>query len=167
MSDGMLHDRGADAVVTAAWQPGRAGSDLRDVIQAVREVVDLIRHTSVTRLQLSVGDMSLDIECAAAPATDRIVGASVPAEPLRPAAQPDRMRLVAPIMGVFHRRPGPGQPPFVEVGQRVEAGQQVAIVEAMKVMNPVVADLAGVVRQVHVDDGEVVEFEQLLMSLEP
>ncbi|WP_422770160.1 acetyl-CoA carboxylase biotin carboxyl carrier protein [Plantactinospora sp. WMMC1484] len=75
--------------------------------------------------------------------------------------------VTAPLMGVFYRCPGPDQPPFAEVGQRVEAGDQVAIVEAMKMMNPVVTDRGGIVRAVHATDGDVVEYDQPLLSIEP
>ena len=75
--------------------------------------------------------------------------------------------VVAPLMGVFFRAPAPDRPPFVAVAERVEIGQQIAVIEAMKLMNPVLADRAGVVREVHVADGEVVEFDQPLISIEP
>jgi len=75
--------------------------------------------------------------------------------------------VLAPLVGVFYRSPSPGAPPFVEVGQPVTAGQQLAVVEAMKMMNEVVAETAGVVREVHVADAEIVEFGQRLFTIAP
>jgi acetyl-CoA carboxylase biotin carboxyl carrier protein len=73
----------------------------------------------------------------------------------------------APLVGTFYASPSPGADPIVRVGDEVEAGQTLAIVEAMKLMNPIVADGPGVVREVLVGDAESVEYEQVLMLLEP
>jgi acetyl-CoA carboxylase biotin carboxyl carrier protein len=70
-------------------------------------------------------------------------------------------------VGTFYGAPQPGAKPFVEVGDTVEAGQAVCIVEAMKMMNEVVAGETGKVAEIAVDNGEWVEFEQVLMYLEP
>jgi acetyl-CoA carboxylase biotin carboxyl carrier protein len=75
-------------------------------------------------------------------------------------------RVTAPTVGVFYRAPEPGAPPFVSEGDVVGAGQQVAIVEAMKLMIPVEADRAGRVVEVLAADGEPVEFGQPLVVLE-
>lgn len=74
--------------------------------------------------------------------------------------------VTAPIVGTFYRAPQPGAEPFVEVGQRVEAGQNLAIVEAMKLMNPIKSEWAGTVREVLVADGQSVEFGQPLMFID-
>ncbi|SRR6266508_2953292 len=143
--------------------------DLDTVICGTREVVELLRQTPVTRFRLSIGELSLDIECAA-PAADAPRAATAPGGSDVAAAEgpvPHQLTVSAPLMGVFYRRPAPDKDPFVEIGQRVEAGEQVAIVEAMKMMNSVVAIRAGIVREIHVEDGEVVEFDQMLISLEP
>ncbi len=71
------------------------------------------------------------------------------------------------LVGTFYRQGEPGAPPFVEVGDVVEEGQDVAIIEAMKVMNHIQADRAGRVAEILVENGEMVEFEQRLIILEP
>jgi acetyl-CoA carboxylase biotin carboxyl carrier protein len=73
----------------------------------------------------------------------------------------------APLVGTFYVAPTPDADPFVVVGDEVEAGQTLAIVEAMKLMNPIVADEPGVVSEVRVGDAESVEFDQILMLLRP
>jgi acetyl-CoA carboxylase biotin carboxyl carrier protein len=75
-------------------------------------------------------------------------------------------RITAPLVGTHYRAAGPGDPPFVEVGDVVAAGQQVAIVEAMKLMNPVEADRSGTVTAVLAQDGEMVEYGQPLVELD-
>jgi acetyl-CoA carboxylase biotin carboxyl carrier protein len=79
----------------------------------------------------------------------------------------NRIAVLAPLVGTFYEAAGPGQKPFVEVGQTVEAGETVCIVEAMKLMNEVAASEGGKVAEIVVQNGERVEFEQVLMYLEP
>jgi acetyl-CoA carboxylase biotin carboxyl carrier protein len=89
-------------------------------------------------------------------------------EPLPPSPQPDGfVRVEAPMVGVFYRAPQPGAPPFVQEGDTVAQGQTLCILEAMKLMNEIKADAAGIVRTIHVGNAEPVEFGQLLFELEP
>jgi acetyl-CoA carboxylase biotin carboxyl carrier protein len=78
-----------------------------------------------------------------------------------------RIPVLAPLVGTFYRSSQPGAKPFAEVGEVVEAGKPVCIVEAMKMMNEVVAGETGKVAEIAVENGEWVEFEQVLMYLEP
>ena len=77
------------------------------------------------------------------------------------------VRIEAPMVGTFYRAPQPGAPPFVEEGQPIGAGQTVCILEAMKLMNEVKSDVEGIVRAIHVENAQPVEFGQLLFELEP
>jgi acetyl-CoA carboxylase biotin carboxyl carrier protein len=79
----------------------------------------------------------------------------------------NRIPVLAPLVGTFYTAPKPGAKPFVEVGDSVDAGQPVCIVEAMKMMNEVVAGESGKVAEIAAENGEWVEFEQVLMYLEP
>ncbi|AVT36092.1 biotin/lipoyl-containing protein [Plantactinospora sp. BB1] len=179
----------AGAAVPAGAGPGDAA--LRGAVRAAAEVAELVRDPAIRRVRVRVADVQIEVE-GAEPGREAVVtvtgdpavtgaalsavpGAAVAAVPgaavaavataVAPAA--GTVPVTAPLMGVFYRSPGPDQPPFAEIGQRVEAGDQVAIVEAMKMMNPVLTDRAGIVRAVHVTDGEVVEYEQPLLSIEP
>lgn len=87
--------------------------------------------------------------------------------PAVPAQAAAGVQVTAPSIGVFWRSPEPGSPPFVEVGQRVEAGQEMCIVEVMKLMNRVQAPVAGVVSTVHVGNGEAVEPATALFTIAP
>ncbi|WP_043840756.1 acetyl-CoA carboxylase biotin carboxyl carrier protein [Amycolatopsis taiwanensis] len=73
----------------------------------------------------------------------------------------------APLVGTFYTAPQPGAPPFVSAGDTVEKGQTLAIIEAMKLMNPLLAECAGTVEKVLVPNGEAVEFDQALIVLAP
>jgi acetyl-CoA carboxylase biotin carboxyl carrier protein len=90
--------------------------------------------------------------------------------PMEEAGAPEldgRHPIKAPLVGTFYRASQPGASPFVNEGDMVEVGQTVGIVEAMKLMNQVLADQAGKVAEIVVDDGAWVEFEQVLIYLEP
>jgi acetyl-CoA carboxylase biotin carboxyl carrier protein len=92
-----------------------------------------------------------------------------PAAPPAPAAPVDAVGTViaSPSVGLFWRAPSPSSPPFVEVGARVSAGDTVGIVEVMKLMNHVVAPVGGSVTAIHVANGDMVEFGQPLVVVDP
>ncbi|HVX32216.1 MAG TPA: biotin/lipoyl-containing protein, partial [Solirubrobacterales bacterium] len=75
--------------------------------------------------------------------------------------------VASPSVGVFWRSPEPGATPFVDVGQAVEVGQTLCIVEVMKLMQHVVADVAGTIAAIHVENGDNVEFGTPLFSIDP
>jgi acetyl-CoA carboxylase biotin carboxyl carrier protein len=99
---------------------------------------------------------------AAAPAGGQ---PSAGAEP-RPAAPPLR-EVKSPMVGTFYKAPEPGAEPYAKVGSRVSPGQTVCIIEAMKIMNEIEAEVGGVVREVCVDDAQPVEFGQVLFRVDP
>lgn len=79
---------------------------------------------------------------------------------------PNGTAVTSPIVGVFYAAPGPEKEPFVRVGDRVEAGQVIGIVEAMKLMNEIQSDVSGVVTKICVQDGEGVEYGQPLIYVQ-
>jgi biotin carboxyl carrier protein len=101
------------------------------------------------------------------------VGEGAAPAPAEPGAPPDgngdagTVAVVAPVMGTFYRRPGPDAEPFVEVGATVAADTTVAIVELMKLMNPVAAGVAGRVVEICAVDGDAVEQGEVLLRVEP
>ena len=100
---------------------------------------------------------------AAAPA------ATTPASPppAATATRSDLLEITAPMVGTFYRAPAPGEAPFIEVGNRIEVGQTVCILEAMKLMNELEAEVSGEVVEILVDNGTPVEFGQVLMRVRP
>ena len=83
------------------------------------------------------------------------------------AAGPNVRKVTAPVVGVFYRAPAPGADPFVEIGSRVSAGDPLCILEAMKLMNEINTDYAGVVSNILVENGELVSLGQELFWIEP
>jgi oxaloacetate decarboxylase alpha subunit len=136
--------------------------------------VRLVQDTGVGEITIEEDGMRVTVrrtaEVAAAPhvVTPAPFGPSEPAE-LPPVEPRDDgvIRVEAPMVGVFYRAPSPGAPPFVDVGDAVSVGQTLCILEAMKLMNEVKADREAVVRAIHVDNAQPVEFGQLMFELEP
>jgi acetyl-CoA carboxylase biotin carboxyl carrier protein len=188
MTETMPSDAGAPPAsppaVPPPHVPSASAEALDEAIHGAAGLVDMLRGSPATRLRIDLGELSLEIQTGAvpgpatpAPASPVPVAADRPAQAPPPAAQAAavetadppatyRHRIVAPLIGAFYRSPTPGEPPFVMVGDQVEAGQQLAIIEAMKLMNALVTDRAGVVAEIHVEEGAVVEFDQLVMSIE-
>jgi acetyl-CoA carboxylase biotin carboxyl carrier protein len=158
--------------------PASAEADDTSARALREEVVELARALpgELRRLTVRNGACEIEVEWSA----DRPPAAAAPVAPAPAAAAPGAAppaaadglpegttAVRAPLVGTFYASPSPGADPFVRVGDEVEAGQTLAIVEAMKLMNPIVADGPGVVREVLVGDAESVEYEQVLMLLEP
>jgi len=84
-----------------------------------------------------------------------------------PTSEPKWVEIVSPMVGTFYRAPAPDEPPFVAVGDRIAIGQTVCIIEAMKLMNEVEAEVAGEAIEILVENGEPVEYNQPLMRILP
>jgi acetyl-CoA carboxylase biotin carboxyl carrier protein len=114
----------------------------------------------------NIGDLARYVTVA--PTTAPAVGNSAKS-PAEPAADPDAgLHLVkSPIVGTYYGSPSPGAAPFVSPGERVEKGQVICIVEAMKLMNEIESDVAGEIVKCLVSNGQPIEFGQPLFSVRP
>jgi acetyl-CoA carboxylase biotin carboxyl carrier protein len=83
------------------------------------------------------------------------------------AAAPQLKEIRSPMVGTFYKAPEPGAEPYIKVGNRVTPGQTVCIIEAMKIMNEIEAEIAGTVREILVEDSQPVEFGQVLFRVDP
>lgn len=131
----------------------------------VRRAAQLEAATAapVRRMKIQSDGMTVEIEWSVEGGAPR-PPAPPPAEK-EPTAEEGTVTVTAPAVGVFYRAPEPGAEPFVKVGDRVAPGQQVGILEAMKLMNPIEADQAGVITEILVDNETPVEYGQPLMLL--
>jgi acetyl-CoA carboxylase biotin carboxyl carrier protein len=106
-------------------------------------------------------------EQAAGPPPPPVAAAAEP-QPVAPKAPGDGLSDIrSPMVGTFYRSASPESPPFVEVGSRVAKGQPLCILEAMKLMNELESEVAGVVREILVENAEPVEYGQVLFRIEP
>ena len=151
-------------------------------IRKIKKLIELVEESGITELEVSEEEGSVRISRAtvAAPANVQYsIPAAVPAPvaapaapaaaPAAPAAAPEEVaghKIRSPMVGTFYRSPSPEAKAFVEVGQTVKVGDELCIVEAMKMMNRIEADKAGVVKAILVNDGEPVEFDEPLIIIE-
>jgi oxaloacetate decarboxylase (Na+ extruding) subunit alpha len=158
--------RGDESLVGGAVDQARA--------ERIREVVRIVQESGVAELTIEEEDglrVSVRRTDEAArdltPTVPALLGAEEPEEvPVVPPSD-GLVRVESPMVGTFYRAPQPGAAPFVEEGEPVGAGQTLCILEAMKLMNEVKSDIDGIVRAIHVENAQAVEFGQLLFELEP
>ncbi|MGA8729058.1 MAG: acetyl-CoA carboxylase biotin carboxyl carrier protein [Terracidiphilus sp.] len=147
-------------------------------IQDLKQLIEFLKHYQVAEFDLDRGDMKIRLkfsQSAASPSATAAVP-SVPAHlpppaAIEPAAAPSEdaatgLHMVkSPIVGTFYGSPSPGAPAFVSSGDRVEKGQVICIVEAMKLMNEIESDASGEVIKCLVSNGQPIEFGQPLFSI--
>ena len=134
----------------------------------IREVVRIVQETGVGEITIEEEGMRVSVRRTAEAAPVAAQSPAVPELDTPAAPRNDAFtRIESPMVGTFYRAPAPGAAPFVEEGDAVAAGQTVCILEAMKLMNEVKAELEGIVRKIHVGNAEPVEYGQLLFEIEP
>jgi acetyl-CoA carboxylase biotin carboxyl carrier protein len=132
-------------------------------------LIDLMGVGGITALDLSFGDVAIRLRGGGARAT----AAPLPIETAPAPDQsddvglPDEHVITAPMIGTFYAAPAPGDPPFVKIGEVIEVGQIVGIIEAMKIMNEIPADRTGVVLEVLATSGQAVEYGSPLFRIAP
>jgi acetyl-CoA carboxylase biotin carboxyl carrier protein len=142
----------------------------------VLRIVELVKSTRFSEFRLKVGEIEVHLRRRNGAAADAPVPpAAAPGTTIAPAARPtgertfaaDAVLVRAPMVGTFYRAPAPDAPPFVEVGQHVEPGATLCILEVMKLMNTIAAEARGVVTEILVENGARVEHGQVLMVMGP
>lgn len=141
----------------------------------IKELADLLNESNLTELSIKEGDKEIVIkkekEVISAGAPVQAISAAIPAAsgaeafvctPIEKKGRP----ITSPMVGTFYKAPSPDAKPFVEIGTVVSEGQVVCIIEAMKLMNEIEADVSGKVVEICVDDGQPIEFGQVLMYVE-
>jgi oxaloacetate decarboxylase alpha subunit len=142
----------------------------RDRDDQIRSVVRIVQETGVGEITVEEDGVRVSVRRAAAePVAVQRPEAEEPGElpQTPPAASSGLVTVESPMVGTFYRAPRPGAPPFVEEGDPVSSGQVLCILEAMKLMNEVKAEVEAIVRRIHVTDAQPVEYGQLLFELEP
>lgn len=145
-------------------------------IQKIKQLIELVEESGIAELEITQGDGSVRI--------NRFSGTQVQMAPMQyttqapitapapiteeintPAAVPAGHQVLSPMVGTYYGSPSPEAKAFVAVGQKVNVGDTLCIVEAMKMMNQIAADKAGVVTAILVEDGQPVEFDQPLVVI--
>ena len=134
-------------------------------VEYIEKLAKLIDEKSLSEIILEDGEQAITIkrEYGQAPVQAAPQAAPAPAENT---SVPKGKPVTSPMVGAFYAAPSPGAKPFVKVGDTVSAGQVVCIVEAMKLMNEIESEVSGKVTQICVEDGQSVEYGQVLMYIE-
>ncbi|HEC19080.1 MAG TPA: acetyl-CoA carboxylase biotin carboxyl carrier protein [Gammaproteobacteria bacterium] len=148
-------------------------------IRKVKKLIELLEESNIAELEIHEGEESVRISrhgTGAVVAAPTQVMAPPPAPAAAPAAAAETPaggeeeisghKVTSPMVGTFYRAPSPGASPFVEVGQSVKVGDTLCIIEAMKLLNQIEADKAGVIKAILVENGEPVEYGQALFVIE-
>lgn len=153
-------------------------------IRKVKKLIELLDESGIAEIEITEGEESVRISryaagapvaaapIAAAPAVAPVTApVAAPAAP--PAAAPvpevseeDGFEVTAPMVGTFYAASSPGAAPYIQVGDRVNEGDTLCIIEAMKMMNQIEADVSGVVKSIRIQNGEPVEFGQVLFVID-
>jgi len=146
------------------------GTSMNVDTKMVRELAELLAETGLTEIEVEDGDRKIKVSraapVAAAPAPTVSVAAPAAAAPAAAAepAAPDITNAVrSPMVGTAYLHPEPGADAFIKVGDKVNAGDTLMIIEAMKVMNPITAPAAGTVKQILIENAQPVEYDQPLV----
>jgi acetyl-CoA carboxylase biotin carboxyl carrier protein len=152
-------------------------------IRKVKKLIELLEESDIDEIEIKEGEESVRISrnsaaiqaaaaaalSLAAPAPAAVAApAPVAAEPAAEAAPSPITNghvVTSPMVGTFYRSPSPSSPSFIEVGQHIKVGDVICIIEAMKMMNQIEADKAGVVEAILVENGQPVEFDQALVTI--
>ncbi|PKF49311.1 acetyl-CoA carboxylase biotin carboxyl carrier protein [Enterovibrio nigricans] len=152
-------------------------------IRKIKKLIELVEESGIAELEISEGEESVRISRAVAPIAAPAHVYAAPAQAAAPAPAPvaaveapaaapaapaevSGHKVLSPMVGTFYRSPSPESKVFIEVGQSVNVGDTLCIVEAMKMMNQIQSDKAGVVKAILCEDGQTVEFDEALIIIE-
>lgn len=151
-------------------------------IRKVKKLIELLDESGIAEIEITEGEDAVRI-CRYSPNVAPPATAAPPPMPAPPAqaaatpsppaksmamaeAEEEGYVVLAPMVGTFYAASSPGSPPFVQVGDRVEVGDTLCIVEAMKMMNQIEAEVAGTIKSIRVQNGEPVEYGQILFVID-
>ena len=140
-------------------------------IRKIKKLIEMLQDSDLTEIEVKEGEESVRIargktlsnESHSQPTIAPVI--SLPPDKASISPEETGTSIKSPIVGTFYRKPAPDQPPFVEVGNIVNVGDVVCIVEAMKMMNEIKSEFAGKVLSINIEDGEPVEFDQSLIVI--
>ena len=150
-------------------------------IRKVKKLIELLDESGIAEIEITEGEESVRISrySAHAPAAAPVVAAAPAPAPVAAAPAPaavaeapadvveeDGYEVTAPMVGSYYAASSPGAAPYVQVGDRVNEGDTLCIIDAMKMMNQIEADVSGVIKSIRIPNGEPVEFGQVLFVID-
>jgi len=141
-------------------------------IRKIKKLIEMLQESDLTEIEVTEGEEAVRISrksyndiVVEKPNSDRKVETITNTETKETTTSGSKT-ITSPIVGTFYRRPAPDKDPYVKVGDVIDAGQIVCIVEAMKMMNEIKSEFSGKIVSIEVEDGEPVQFSQDLITLE-
>lgn len=143
-------------------------------IRKIKKLIELITESDVEEIEIKEGEETIRISRRSQQVVSQAMVSSAPQVNHAPVSAPETpsvseasntITINAPMVGTFYRASSPEATPFVQVGQNVKEGDIICIIEAMKMMNQIEADRSGVIQAIDVNDGEPVEFDQVLFTI--
>ena len=145
---------------------------MRMDIRKIKKLIEMLQESDLTEIEVTEGEEAVRISRKSSndvvietPASVKNVEAKVDPD-VKKTSISNSKTITSPIVGTFYRRPAPDKDPYVKVGDVIDAGQIVCIVEAMKMMNEIKSEFSGKIVSIEVEDGEPVQFSQDLITLE-
>ena len=158
-----------DSAAYTARKAEAPRDDYDALTATIRELVKVMREGGIGRLEIRRGDLEISLRSHEPAGASAGAPAPVSAAPVGEEGEAVESEagyiITSPMIGTYYASPSPGERPFVSVGDSVEAGQTVAIIEAMKIMNEITSERSGVVEEIYVTNGEAVEYGHRLMRL--
>ena len=141
-------------------------------IRKIKKLIEMLQDSDLTEIEVKEGEESVRIVRGNAQPLE-VKSSFITADSLNAQSENNEVlenasgsSIKSPIVGTFYRKPGPDQPPFVEIGSQVNVGDVVCIVEAMKMMNEIKSEFTGKVSAINIEDGQPVEFDQSLIVID-
>ena len=141
-------------------------------IRKIKKLIEMLQDSDLTEIEVHEGEESVRIargsiqSVEANPSLIVSTSPNLPSEKTEIPVSESSSVIKSPIVGTFYRKPAPDKPPFIEVGNHVNAGDVVCIVEAMTMMNEIKSEFTGKVSAINIEDGEPVEFDQSLIVID-
>ena len=154
---------------------------MKNIVETTSEILELVKEFDLEEFELETKDAKIKLSTVPPGSRITAIAAQQTAVPVQTQAaeikktepaestidNKNYSNISSPMVGTFYRQPGPDKPPYVEVGQRVEPGQAVCIIEAMKLMNEIKADVSGTIVQIMVKNEEAVQEGDILFLIKP
>lgn len=141
-------------------------------LEEIKDIISFLKDTDVTELNIEREGFKIRIKRGYIYGPIEVTKTAKPSEPFTMVYKEEESKeealhtVTSPLVGTFYRGPSPDSQPFVEVGSRVEKGQVLCIIEAMKIMNEIESDVSGIVKKVLVQNGQPVEYGEPLFLIE-
>lgn len=141
-------------------------------IRKVKKLIELLDESGIAEIEITEGEESVRISRyspnvpVAAPVAAPIVAAAPVAAAIPAKVEEDGFEVISPMVGTYYAASSPGAAPYVQVGDRVSEGDTLCIIEAMKMMNQIESEASGVIKSIRIQNGEPVEFGQVLFVID-